>query len=104
MDTVRKTKSTEEDELEEMRKELEGLREKLRGSSSKSDDDDLKDLLDQIEKMEKAEKKEDKADAKSHDEMKAEMERLRERIKELESMEGDVTETIPEADQESSDT
>merc|ERR1719395_182276 len=48
--------------------------------------------------MEKAEKKEDKADAKSHDEMKAEIERLRAQIDELEGQSGDVTQTIPESE------
>jgi len=99
MDKKKKEKKDEKEddsELSAMRKELEKLRKKLNAKGDKSDDDALKDLQKQIEQMEKAEKKEDKTDAKSHDEMKAEIERLREMMKDLEASQGDVSKSIPE--------
>merc|ERR1719183_3159005 len=68
-----------------MRKEIDELKKLLKKKGDSDDDEALKELQQQIKDMEAAEKKEDKADAKSHDEMKAEIERLRDLIKDLES-------------------
>jgi len=100
---AKKEKKEDSSELEEMRKEIEDLREQLKKKGDSSDEEMLEDLQKQIEEMEKAEKKEDKADGKSHDEMKAEIERLREKIKELEDMQGEVSQSMPAKDLEEED-
>jgi len=72
-------------ELAAMNKDLESLRKKLKAQGGRDlDDQTIKGLQKQIKEMEKAEKKEDKADLKSHDEMKVEVERLRDMVKDLE--------------------
>merc|ERR1719183_2678258 len=68
-----------------MRKEIDELKKLLKKKGDSDDEKTLEELEKQIAEMEAAEKKEDKADSKSHDEMKAEIERLRELIKDLES-------------------
>jgi len=73
-------------ELEAMRKEIEELRKQLKDKAGDKADDDalLKELQDEIKSMEAAEKKDDKHDKTSHDEMKAEVEKLRNQIKDME--------------------
>jgi len=72
-------------ELKEMRKQLEELRKKLAEDDDADEQAAIKELEKQIADMIAAEKKEDKVDAKSHDEMKAEIERLREQIEKLQA-------------------
>jgi len=68
-------------ELDAMQKELEALRKQIKKmEGDDADDQTIKDLEKQIEDMKSAEKKEDKVDAKSHDEMKSEIEKLRQQI------------------------
>jgi len=68
-------------ELAAMHKELEALRKQLKAmQGDDADDQTIKDLEKQIDDMAKAEKKEDKVDSKSHDEMKAEIEKLRQQL------------------------
>merc|ERR1719272_693498 len=68
-------------ELAAMHKELEALRKQLKAmQGDDADDKTIKDLEKQIDDMAKAEKKEDKVDSKSHDEMKAEIEKLRQQL------------------------
>jgi len=78
-------KPKKNDELEAMRREIEQLRKELKKKEGDKAEDDalLKELQDQIKEMEEAEKKEDKQDKKSHDELKAEIERLRQQIKDM---------------------
>merc|ERR1719149_523513 len=72
-------------ELAAMNKDLESLRKKLKAQGGRDlGDQTIKGLQKQIKEMERAEKKEDKADLKSHDEMKVEVERLRDMVKDLE--------------------
>jgi len=80
------TDKRRDSELEAMRKQIEELRKELKSKEGDKADDDalLKDLEDQIKQMEAAEKKDNKHDQKSHDEMKAEVERLRAQIKDME--------------------
>jgi hypothetical protein len=98
-----KTKSfqgSNDEELEAMRAEIKDLREEVKKKEGdKADDAEmLKDLQDQIEQMEKEERKEDHKDTKSHDEMKAEIEKLRVQIKEMEENDDDkVVYEIPPA-------
>lgn len=75
-----------DEELEAMRKEIEQLRKQLKDKEGDKADDDalLKELQDEIKSMEAAEKKEDRHDKASHDEMKAEVEKLRSQIKDME--------------------
>merc|ERR1719424_405965 len=82
---AKKEKAQTQGELEAMNKDLESLRKKLKAQGGRDiDDETIKDLQKQIKDMEKTEKKEDKADSKSHDEMKVEIERLRDMVKDLE--------------------
>jgi len=64
----------------------------------------LKDLQDQIEDMKAAEKKDNKQDKKTHDELKAEIERLRSQIQDMEDAKVEepkqVVYRIPEAPKE----
>jgi len=94
MDVI-KEKQEASSELEEMRKELDELRKQLKAKGQTEDDEAIEELEKQIEEMEKAEKKDDKADSKSHDEMKAEIERLREMIKKLKADNKDETKIPP---------
>jgi len=74
------------DELAAMQKSLDELRKQLKAqglNADAADDEAIKDLKQQIADMQKAEKLEDKADGKSHDEMKAEVERLRDMIAQM---------------------
>jgi len=98
-----KTKSfqgSNDEELEAMRAEIKELREEVKKKEGEKADDAemLKDLQDQIEQMEEEERKEDHKDKKSHDEMKAEIEKLRVQIKEMEENDDDkVVYEIPPA-------
>lgn len=100
----RKKKTTE---LEQMKKEVRELRERLDKSSGgdSEGDKELKELeweLERLEKVEASKKMEDKADEKAdaatNDEMKAEIERLRDQIEKLEEQErGSVEVDVPKA-------
>jgi len=82
---IEQEKSTVADEeLEAMRKEIKELREELKRKEGEKAEDDalLQELQDQIEQMEAAEKKEGKSQ-KTHDELKSEIEKLREQIKDM---------------------
>jgi len=87
MDKTKKTGS----ELEVMRKEVQELRKLLKKKQAGCEDkgetpeeEALKDLEQALEEMEKQEKKDGKPNTKSHDEIKAEIERLREQIMDME--------------------
>jgi len=108
MDKIKKEKKSKvhDGELEAMRKEIKELREELKKKEGDNSDSDeiLKDLQEQIEEMKKADKKDDKKDKKSHDEMKAEIERLRSQIQDMEDAKAEepsqVVYRIPEAPKE----
>merc|ERR1719345_378386 len=85
-------------ELDAMHKELEALRKKLKAmQGDDADDQTIKDLELQIAAMAKAEKKEDKVDSKSHDEMKAEIEKLRQQLEDAAKEPEEKTHKIPKA-------
>jgi len=85
-------------ELDAMHKELEALRKKLKEmQGDDADDQTIKDLEKQIDDMAKAEKKEDKVDSKSHDEMKAEIEKLRQQLEDAAKEPEEKTHKLPKA-------
>jgi len=84
LDRFGKRHQEDKSELGEMEEEVKELRKALKDEGDKSNDDALKELQKEIKEMEEAEKTEDKSDSKSHDEMKAEIERLRDQLKKLE--------------------
>merc|ERR1719174_2873052 len=95
---LREKKTSKDDEVDVMQKEIEELRRQLKDKEGDKAEDDaaLKELENELQEMKEAEKKEDKTDEKSHDEMKAEIERLRAQIKSMEdAQETSVTYTVP---------
>lgn len=87
-----KKDSSKASELESMRQEIQDLREELKTKEGDNSDVDalLKDLLDEIEQMEASEKKGDGKGSRSHDEMKAEIERLRKQIEDMDDKDPDA--------------
>jgi len=108
MDKIKKEKKSKvnDGELEAMRKEIKELREALKKKEGDNSESDaiLKDLQDQIEDMKAAEKKDNKQDKQTHDELKAEIERLRSQIQDMEDAKVEepkqVVYRIPEAPKE----
>jgi len=104
MDKLKKeTSQKDKDELEALRREIEELRKELKKKEGDQAEDDamLKELQDQIEQMEKAEKAGDKKDKKSHDELKAEIERLRADIKDMQD--ADTKVEVPASEKKDSE-
>jgi len=99
----KETSQKDKDELEALRKEIEELRKELKKKEGDQAEDDamLKELQDQIEQMEKAEKAGDKKDKKSHDELKAEIERLRADIKDMQD--ADTKVEVPASEKKDSE-
>jgi len=85
-------------ELEQMRVEVKELRERLKKTGGDSESDkDLQELEAEIEKLKKSKKAQGKDGGATNDEMKAEIEALKEQIEKLEQQEGQVDYDIPHA-------
>lgn len=95
MDKIKMEK--EEDEIDEMKKEIKHLRKQIKKKEGEGSEDaeTLKELEEDLDALKEAEKKGDKSDTKTHDELKAEIERLRAQIKKMEARSGSVSYTIP---------
>jgi len=105
MDKIKKTRKVKDNsELEAMRKEIDDLRKELKKKEGDKAEDDamLQELQDQIKQMEKEDAKEDASTKKSHDELKAEIERLRAEIKSMDDDQGKVIYNLPSAEKKES--
>lgn len=74
--------ATQTSEIEEMRKDLRSLRERLKGTNEEKTVEEIDGMLEDLEDK-------DETDGMSHDELKAELERLREAVKRIEEKEAE---------------
>jgi DNA repair exonuclease SbcCD ATPase subunit len=87
METDLKKRAKKTSELEQMRQEVKELRRRLKENGGDAESDkELQELESELERLEKA-KATSKGDSAANDEMKAEIERLRDEIEKLEKLE-----------------